>query len=107
MYHKHCHHIIEARDKLIHNNLNNTWVNLVAFEFHDLFKIAAVAYFHKDVVSCICLDSFPHFDNILTFNIVLILNFAHDQFFLRWAKSRPLNHFASVKFGLIARMQVR
>jgi hypothetical protein len=76
--------------------LDNSGRNLPALELHQLLQITAVAELHEDVISGVSFDSFTHFDHILAFNGVLVLNLADNQIFFSVTKISSFNHFASI-----------
>lgn len=79
MDYEHVHHVVKTMHKLVHNFLNNSWVNLVASQLHNIFEIAPIAKLHEYVISSISLDGLLELHHVLTLYAVLVLNLTHDQ----------------------------
>ena len=85
---------------MLHYFLNCNWTNSPLPYFHKFFQVTSIAKFHKNVISCICLDRFSHCDNVLAWNSILILDFGNNKCLFRLAQHMPFYYFTSVQLGI-------
>lgn len=71
-------HVVEARDKHLHNSSDNLGINPILLEIHEFFQVATVAVIHKHVVARVGLDCLLQLGHIVTVDSVLILNFTNN-----------------------------
>ena len=62
---KNGHHVEESMNQLVHDPLNHFGLNLIFLKFHNLLEVAAVAEFHKNIISGVGLDGLSHFGYII------------------------------------------
>jgi len=59
-------HVIKSIDKLSHDLLDDTRLNLPSFNRHDFLKVASIAVLHEYIISAVGLNSLSHFNYIVT-----------------------------------------
>jgi hypothetical protein len=104
---KNTHHIIESIDQLLHNFMNDSWIESPLSDFHKFFQIASVAKFHKYVISCVGFDGFSHSANIFAGNSILILDFGNYKAFFCLAQILTFDYFTSIELRVRHRFKCR
>ena len=90
------HHVIEASNQLLHNHLYDLGADAVLFVFHDFLEITPITELHEYIVPCLGFDSFPHLDDVLRLDSILVLYLTNYQVLLHLAQLLPLNNLAGV-----------
>jgi len=69
---KHLHHIVDARDKLTHNFVDDLRLQLPGLVVHEVFQVVSIAQLHKDVIAVLGLDGLAHVGHVLALHHVLV-----------------------------------
>ena len=88
------HHVVESSHKLSHYSLNDRWCQLLLLQLHYLLQVTSIAVFHKYIVPGVRFNGFPHADNILGLDCILVGNLTDHQLLLRVVKVLALHYLA-------------